>query len=100
MPLSPYLNNFLGVTFHNFIHIANVNQFILFDHCYIIICCRKILGKKGWVPLKVTIDLDADLFQLLKSIQSKSIQEGKVPANFSEIINNLLLKLIKKYRIS
>jgi len=58
------------------------------------------LGKKGRVPLKVTIDLDADLFQLLKSIQSKSIQEGKVPANFSEIINNLLLMLIKKYRIS
>jgi len=55
------------------------------------------LGKKGWVPLKVTIDLDADLYQLLKSIQSKSIQKGKVPANFSEIINNLLLKLIKKY---
>jgi len=58
------------------------------------------LGKKGWAPLKVTIDLDADLFYLLKSIQSKSIQKGQVPANFSEIINNLLLKLIKKYRIS
>jgi len=58
------------------------------------------LGKRGWAPLKVTIDLDADLFQLLKSIQSKSIQEGKVPATFSEIIVNLLLKLVKKYRIS
>ncbi len=46
----------------------------------------------------VTIDLDADLFQLLTSIQLKSIQEGKVPANFSEIINNLMLKLIKKHR--
>ncbi len=54
----------------------------------------------GGLHQKVTIDLDADLFQLLKSIQSKSIQEGKVQANFSEIINNLLLKLIKKNRIS
>ena len=26
MPLPPYLNNFLGVTFDYFIHIANVNQ--------------------------------------------------------------------------
>ncbi len=45
---------------------------------------------------KVTIDLDADVFQLLTSIQSKSIQEGKEKSSFSEIINNLLPKLIKK----
>ena len=55
---------------------------------------------KSGVPLKVTIDVDEDLFQLLKYIQSKSILEGKAPTNFSEIINNLLIKLIKKYRIS
>jgi len=47
---------------------------------------------KSGAPLKVTIDVDEDLFQLLKYIQSKSIQEGKAPPNFSEIINNLLLK--------
>jgi len=41
---------------------------------------------------KVTIDLDADVFQLLTSIQSKSIQKP----SFSEIINNLLPKLLKK----
>ncbi len=75
-------------------------QFILFENCYIMICCRKILGMKSGVPLKVTIDVDEDLFQLLKYIQSKSIQEGKAPPNFSKIINNLLIKLIKKYRIS
>ncbi len=45
---------------------------------------------------KVTIDLDADVFQLLTSIQSKSIQEGKEKPSFSEIINNLLPKLLKK----
>ncbi len=50
----------------------------------------------GSLQRRVTIDLDADLFQLLTSIQSKSIQEGKVPANFSEIVNNILLELIKK----
>jgi len=45
---------------------------------------------------KVTIDLDADVFLLLTSIQSKSIQEGKEKPSLSEIINNLLPKLIKK----
>ncbi len=50
----------------------------------------------GSLHQKVTIDLDADLFQLLTSIQSKSIQEGKEQPSFSEIINNLLLELIKK----
>ena len=45
---------------------------------------------------KVTIDLDADVFQLLTSIQSKSIQEGEEKPSFSEIINNLLPKLLKK----
>ncbi len=45
---------------------------------------------------KVTIDLDADVFLLLTSIQSKSIQEGKERPSFSEIINNLLPELIKK----
>ncbi len=75
-------------------------QFILFENSYIIICCRKILGMKSGVPLKVTIDVDEDLFQLLIYIQSKSILKGKAPTNFSEIINNLLIKLIKKYRIS
>jgi len=75
-------------------------QFILFENSYIIICCRKILGMKSGEPLKVTIGVDEDLFQLLKYIQSKSILEGNAPTNFSEIINNLLTKLIKKYRIS
>jgi len=50
----------------------------------------------GSLHQRVTIDLDADLFQLLTSIQSKSIQEGKEQLSFSEIINNLLPKLIKK----
>jgi len=50
----------------------------------------------GSLHRRVTIDLDADLFQLLTSIQSKSIQEGKERLSFSEIINNLLPKLIKK----
>jgi len=50
----------------------------------------------GSLHRRVTIDLDADLFQILKSIQSKSIQEGKVQPSFSEIINNLLPELIKK----
>jgi len=45
---------------------------------------------------KVTIDLDADVFLLLTSIQSKSIKEGKELPSFSEIINNLLPKLLKK----
>ena len=45
---------------------------------------------------KVTIDLDADVFLLLTSIQSKSIKEGKEQPSFSEIINNLLPELIKK----
>ncbi len=45
---------------------------------------------------RITIDLDADLFQLLTSIQLKSIQEGKKQPTFSEIINNLLPELIKK----
>jgi len=49
----------------------------------------------GSLHQKVTIDLDADLFQLLTSIQSKSIQEGKEQPSFSEIINNLLPELIK-----
>ena len=50
----------------------------------------------GSLHRRVTIDLDADLFQLLTSIQSKSIQEGKEQPSFSEIINNLLPELIKK----
>ncbi len=50
----------------------------------------------GSLHRRVTIDLDADLFQILTSIQSKSIQEGKVQPSFSEIINNLLPELIKK----
>jgi len=50
----------------------------------------------GSLRRRVTIDLDADLFQILTSIQSKSIQEGKVQPSFSEIINNLLPELIKK----
>jgi len=50
----------------------------------------------GSLHRRVTIDLDADLFQILTSIQSKSIQEGKVQSSFSEIINNLLPELIKK----
>ena len=50
----------------------------------------------GSLHQKVTIDLDADLFQLLTSIQSKSIQEGKEQPSFSEIFNNLLPELIKK----
>ncbi len=50
----------------------------------------------GRLHRRVTIDLDADLFQILTSIQSKSIQEGKVQPSFSEIINNLLPELIKK----
>ncbi len=54
----------------------------------------------GSIPQKFTIDLDEDVFQLLTSIQSKAIQEGKEQPSFPEIINNLLLKLIKKYRIS
>jgi len=45
---------------------------------------------------RITIDLDADLFQLLTYIQSKSTQEGKGQPSFSEIINNLLPELIKK----
>jgi len=45
---------------------------------------------------RITIDLDADLFQLLTSIQLKSTQEGKKQPTFSEIINNLLPELIKK----
>jgi len=50
----------------------------------------------GSLHRRVTIDLDADLFQILTSIQSKSIQEGKERPSFSEIINNLLSELIKK----
>jgi len=50
----------------------------------------------GSLHRRVTIDLDADLFQILTSIQSKSIQEGKERPSFSEIINNLLPELIKK----
>ncbi len=50
----------------------------------------------GSLHRRVTIDLDADLFQILTSIQSKSIQEGKKQPSFSEIINNLLPELIKK----
>ena len=50
----------------------------------------------GSLHQRITIDLDADLFQLLTSIQLKSIQEGKGQPTFSEIINNLLPDLIKK----
>jgi len=50
----------------------------------------------GSIHQKVTIDLDADLFQLLTLIQSKSIREGKKKPSFSEIINNLLPELLKK----
>ncbi len=50
----------------------------------------------GSLHQRITIDLDADLFQLLTSIQSKSTQEGKGQPSFSEIINNLLPDLIKK----
>jgi len=50
----------------------------------------------GSIHQKVTIDLDADVFQLLTSIQSKAIQEGKGQPSFSEIINNLLPELLKK----
>ncbi len=50
----------------------------------------------GSIHQKVTVDLDADVFQLLTSIQSKSIQEGKEQPSFSEIINNLLPELLKK----
>ncbi len=50
----------------------------------------------GSLHQRVTIDLDADLFQLLTFIQSKSIQEGKEQPSFSEIINNLLSEFIKK----
>jgi len=60
-------------------------QFILFENSYIIICCRKILGMKSGEPLEVTIDVDEDLFQLLKYIQSKSILEGKAPTNFQKL---------------
>jgi len=60
-------------------------QFILFENSYIIICCRKILGMKSGAPLKVTIDVDEDLFQLIKYIQSKSIQEGKHQLTFQKL---------------
>ncbi len=50
----------------------------------------------GNLHQKVTIDLDADLFLLLTSIQSKSIQQGKGQPSFSEIINNHLPELLKK----
>ena len=50
----------------------------------------------GNIHQKVTIDLDADVFQLLTFIQSKAIQEVKEQPSFSEIINNLLPKLLKK----
>ncbi len=50
----------------------------------------------GSIYKKVTIDLDADVFQLLTFIQSKAIQEGKEQPSFSEIINNLLPELLKK----
>ena len=50
----------------------------------------------GSLHQRITIDLDADLFQLLTYIQSKSTQEGKGQLSFSEIINNLLPELIKK----
>ena len=50
----------------------------------------------GNIHQKVTIDLDADVFQLLTFIQSKAIQEGKEQPSFSEIINKLLPELLKK----
>ncbi len=50
----------------------------------------------GSLHQRVTIDLDGDLFQILTSIQSKSIQEGKGQPSFSEIINNHLPELLKK----
>ncbi len=50
----------------------------------------------GSIHQKVTIDLDADVFQLLTFIQSKAIQEGKEQPSFSEIINKLLPELLKK----
>ncbi len=50
----------------------------------------------GSIHQKVTIDLDADVFQLLTSIQSKAVQEGKEQPSFSEIINNILPGLLKK----
>ena len=67
---------------------------LTFDHPYVISFCKSV--GMGSLHRRVTIDLDADLFQILTSIQSKSIQEGKERPSFSEIINNLLPELIKK----